>query len=189
MGFQARGGSWLWEDIHSLTDHVVGDVDLDLSLVLEGHLALDALVRLLLFGNEKNQVSRDRKPGLQKPGSRRCPSVACPLPGIPIRSLPPPSDPTSPGHRLPSKGLLSCRNWNNLAVTQSPLPQEPMGFAPLTKANPCIHLTKCKCPAVPVLAMMTPRHLLNERCVLPTGEIWESAWILRAAGLVGGVTP
>lgn len=78
----------MWEDIHSLTDHVVGDVDLDLSLVLEGHLALDALVRLLLFGNEKNQVSRDRKPGLQKPGSRRCPSVACPLPGIPIRSPP-----------------------------------------------------------------------------------------------------
>lgn len=38
-----------------LTNHVVGNVDLDLSLVLEGHLTLDALVRLLLFGNQKER--------------------------------------------------------------------------------------------------------------------------------------
>lgn len=37
----------------SLTNHVVGNMDLDLSLVLEGHLALDALVCLFLFGNQK----------------------------------------------------------------------------------------------------------------------------------------
>lgn len=74
---------------HSLTDHVVGYVDLDLSLVLEGHLALDTLVRLFLRGDERrNQVSRDGEPGPQKPSSRRHPRVACPLPGLPIRSLP-----------------------------------------------------------------------------------------------------
>ena len=38
-----------------LTNHVVGNVDLDLSLVLESHLALDALVRLFLFGNQKER--------------------------------------------------------------------------------------------------------------------------------------
>lgn len=31
-----------------LTDHVVGNMDLDLALRLEGHLAFNALVRLLL---------------------------------------------------------------------------------------------------------------------------------------------
>lgn len=41
---------------NTLTDHVVGNVDLDLSLVLEGHLALDALVCLFLFGNQKKRV-------------------------------------------------------------------------------------------------------------------------------------
>lgn len=52
---------------HTLTDHVVGDVDLNLSLVLERHLALDTLVRLLLFGKDRrNQASKDRKPGSQK---------------------------------------------------------------------------------------------------------------------------
>lgn len=40
---------------NTLTDHVVGNMDLDLSLVLEGHLALDALVRLFLFGNQKKR--------------------------------------------------------------------------------------------------------------------------------------
>lgn len=45
----------------SLTDHVVGNMDLDLSLVLEGHLALDALVCLLLFGNQKERNQRVRK--------------------------------------------------------------------------------------------------------------------------------
>lgn len=61
---------------HSLTDHVVGNVYLDLSLILEGHLALDTLVCLFLFGKERrNQVSRDRKPCPQKPGSR-CPRVS-----------------------------------------------------------------------------------------------------------------
>lgn len=93
----------------SLTDHMIGNVDLDLSLILEGHLALDTLVRLFLFGNKrKNQVSRDRKPCPQKPGSR-CPRVAWPLPGIPIHSLPTSlPNSTSPRHRLPSKGLLPC---------------------------------------------------------------------------------
>lgn len=37
----------------SLTDHVVGHVDLNFPLILKGHLALDTLVRLFLFGNEK----------------------------------------------------------------------------------------------------------------------------------------
>lgn len=32
--------------VDAFLDHVVGNVDLDLSLILEGHLALDALVRL-----------------------------------------------------------------------------------------------------------------------------------------------
>ena len=33
--------------VNAFLDHVVGDVDLNLSLVLERHLALDTLVRLL----------------------------------------------------------------------------------------------------------------------------------------------
>ena len=39
----------------SLTNHVVGNMDLDLSLVLKGHLALDALVCLFLFGSQKER--------------------------------------------------------------------------------------------------------------------------------------
>lgn len=46
-----------------LTDHVVGHVDLDLSLVLEGHLALDALVCLFLFGNPKRKELAGRRDG------------------------------------------------------------------------------------------------------------------------------
>lgn len=137
LGFQARGVSWLWEDIHSLTDHVVGDVDLDLSLVLEGHLALDALVRLLLFGNERrNQVSRDRKPGLQKLGSRRCPSVACPLPGIPIHSPPTSLRPGLTRTQAAFQGAALLSELNNLAVSQSQLSQEPMGVCPAYKGKP-----------------------------------------------------
>lgn len=49
----------------ALTDHVVGNVDLDLSLILEGHLALDTLVRLFLFGNVRRRNQVGRKPGPQ----------------------------------------------------------------------------------------------------------------------------
>lgn len=53
----------------SLTYHVVGNVDLDLSLILEGHLALDTLVRLFLFGNERRtQVKQRQKATSPKPG-------------------------------------------------------------------------------------------------------------------------
>lgn len=70
---------------HALTDHMVGNVDLDLSLVLEGHLALDTLVRLFLYERVKSQV--DRKPGPQQPGSR-CPRVVWPLSSNPVHGLP-----------------------------------------------------------------------------------------------------
>lgn len=116
---------------HSLTDHVVGDVDLDLSLILERHLALDTLVRLLLFGKDRrNQASKDRKPGSQRP---ECLGLSQ---ASQSTLFPPPSDSTSPGHRPPPKGLLPCWNWNNFAVCQGQLSQEPRGVAPLIKANP-----------------------------------------------------
>lgn len=114
-----------WHGRTSLTDHVVGNVDLDLSLILEGHLALDTLVRLFLFGNKRrNQVSRVRKVpttylkvsqrGLASP---RCPSTL---------SSPLPLTQASPGHRPPpSKGLFSCWSWDNFAVCQGQLPQKP----------------------------------------------------------------
>lgn len=44
------------EPRRALTDHVIGNVDLDLSFILEGHLALDALVCLFLFGNQKEKT-------------------------------------------------------------------------------------------------------------------------------------
>lgn len=49
---------------HALTDHVVGNVDLDLSLVLEGHLALNTLVRLFLYERVRSSQV-DGKPGPQ----------------------------------------------------------------------------------------------------------------------------
>lgn len=42
--------------IDALTNHVVGNMDLDLSLILKSHLALDALVCLFLFGNKKEET-------------------------------------------------------------------------------------------------------------------------------------
>lgn len=39
----------------SLTDHVIGHVDLDLSLRLEGHLTFDALVGFLLRDQRQQQ--------------------------------------------------------------------------------------------------------------------------------------
>lgn len=71
---------------HALTDHVVGNVDLDLSLVLEGHLALNTLVRLFLYERVRSSQV-DRKPGPQQLGSR-CPRAVWPLPSIPLHLLP-----------------------------------------------------------------------------------------------------
>lgn len=44
---------WQRKELSRLTDHMIGDVDLDLSFRLESHLAFDALIRLLL--QEKTQ--------------------------------------------------------------------------------------------------------------------------------------
>lgn len=79
-----------------LTDHVVGNVDLDLPLILEGHLALDALVRLFLFGNRKNMYIRQSggRNGQKAivPGGRSS--------GLPRGALVPSR--VSPGHSLPT---------------------------------------------------------------------------------------
>lgn len=42
---------------HTLTDHVIGHVDLDLSLRLKGHLTLDALVGFLLQDQRPQQTA------------------------------------------------------------------------------------------------------------------------------------
>lgn len=76
---------------HALTDHVVGNVDLDLSLVLEGHLALDTLVRLFLYERTRRRSQVDRKPGPQQPDSR-CPRVVWPLPSTQSTLFLPPSN-------------------------------------------------------------------------------------------------
>lgn len=79
-----------------LTDHVVGNVDLDLPLILEGHLALDALVCLFLFGNRKNIYIRQSggRNGQKAivPGGRGS--------GLPRGALVPSR--VSPGHSLPT---------------------------------------------------------------------------------------
>lgn len=58
--------------IDALTNHVVGNMDLDLSLILKSHLALDALVCLFLFGNKKEETrwsGKDQKEVHGRPDS------------------------------------------------------------------------------------------------------------------------
>lgn len=111
------------------------------------------------------RLSRDRKPRPQSLAEAAHGGLASPQASQ--------STLRPPGHRLPSKGLLPCWNWNNPAVCQGQLSQEPRRFVL------CIHLSICKYPALPVLVQWTPYRLLHKRDILPTDEIWESAWILR----------
>lgn len=97
----------------SLTNHVVGNMDLDLSLVLKGHLALDALVCLFLFGSQKRkeldsqEVEKSIKPGSRLSGMALVPSqvsLSHSIPtclGIQLSSL-------GMGTGLDSKGAVLC---------------------------------------------------------------------------------